>query len=142
MNKETIIRPAKLSDCAACQRLGRVPEIAIAPKWYLPLAYYQRIVRGKSIFLVAEVNKKIVGFVIAEKIEAGYLAQYIVVNKKYRQEGIGLGLARAMETEAKKRSAYFLLGYAVVKSLPMQKMLKKLGWHRGQATIEWSKGLS
>lgn len=135
------IRPAKLSDCRACQRLGRVTEIAIAPGWYLPLQYYQRVVRGKHIFLVAEIKKKVVGFVIAEKIEAGFLGQYVVVHKKYRGKGIGVALLRAMEAEAKKHGAYFLLGYAVAKSKNIQRALKRLGFRRGQMTYEWSKGL-
>ncbi len=136
------IRLTKLSDCPACQRLGRVPEIAIAPGWYLPLEYYRRVVRSKHIFLVAEMKKKIIGFVIFEKIEAGFLGQYVVVHKKFRHHGIGLALLRAAETEAKKRGAYFLLGYAVAKSQGVQKALKHLGYRRGQLTYEWSKGLS
>lgn len=86
-------------------------------------------------------NKKLVGFVIAEKIIAGFLGQYIVVNKKYRKHGIGMALLQAMEKEAHRRGAYFLLGYAMAKSVGMQKVLKKLGYHRGQLTYEWSKGL-
>lgn len=142
MTSNLTIRPAKLADCAVCQHLGRVPEIAIAANYFLPLAYYQRVVKGKHIFLVAEITQKIVGFVIAEKIEAGFLGQYVVVNKKYRGQGIGLALLKAMEAEAKKRGAYFLLGYAVAKSVGMQKALARLGFRRGQMTYEWSKGLT
>ena len=50
-------------------------------------------------------------------------------------------LLAAIEPIAKKRGAYFLLGYAVAKSTGMQKALKHLGYHRGQMTVEWSKGL-
>lgn len=135
------IRPATLSDCAACQRLGRVPEIAIAPGWYLPLPYYRRVVRGKHVFLVAEIEKRIVGFVIFERIEAGFLGQYVVVDKKFRRHGIGLALLQAAEIEAKKRGAYFLLGYAVAESRGIQKAFKRLGYRRGQLTYEWMKGL-
>ena len=138
---KVVIRPAQQSDCVACQRLGRVPEIAIAPGWYLPLRYYQRLVGRKNIFLVAEVNRKVIGFVIAEKIEAGFLGQYLVVSNTYRRQGIGLKLLAAIEPIAKKRGAYFLLGYAVAKSKGMQAALKRLGYHRGQLTYEWGKGL-
>lgn len=139
---DIFIRPAKLSDCSVCQRLGRVPEIAIAPGWYLPLSYYQLVARGQHIFLVAEVQKKIVGFVIGEKIVAGILGQYVVVHKKYRGHGLGQRLLQEMEQAAKKRRAYFVLGYAVARSPGVQRALKNLGYRRGPLTYEWSKGLT
>lgn len=135
------IRQATLADCPACQRLGRVPEIAIAPGWYLPLPYYRRVVRGKHVFLVAEIEKRIVGFVIFERIEAGFLGQYVVVDKTFRRRGLGSALLRAAEGEAKRRGAYFLLGYAVATSRGIQQTLKRLGYRRGQLTYEWMKGL-
>ena len=64
------IRRATLKDCSPCQHLGRVPEIAIGPGWYLPLEYYQKVVRGHHPFFVAEVDMKIVGFAIGERIVA------------------------------------------------------------------------
>jgi GNAT superfamily N-acetyltransferase len=136
------IRPAKLADCPACEALGHVPEIAIAPDWFLPLEYYQQVVRGKHIFLVAEVNGQIVGFTIGEKIVAGILGQYIVVEKKYRRHGIGVALIKATENEARKRKAYFVLAYAVAKSAGIQRAFKILGYRRGQLTYEWMKGLT
>ena len=135
------IRPARFSDCVRCQRLGRVPEIAIAPQWYLPLAYYRKVVREKHIFQVAEINRQVVGFVIAEKIVFGYLAQYIVVDKKYRRTGIGRQLLASMEHESKRRRAWFLLGYAVKKSTSIGKLLDEFGYRRGQITQERSKGI-
>lgn len=142
MKNNIPIRPARISDCVAIEKLGHVPEIAIAPNWYLPLAYYQRIVKNRHhIFLVAEIDHKIVGFTIAERIEAGFLGQYIVVDTKFRKLGIGHNLLSAVETEAKKRKAYFLLTYAVAKSPGIQAALKKSNYHRGQLTYEWSKGL-
>ena len=145
MNKPSYlfsIRQARRSDCPACQRLGRVPEIAIAPKWYLPLAYYQAVVRGKHIFLVTFINNKIIGFIIAEKIVAGYLSQYVVVSKTYRHRGIGRALLEAMEKEAQRRGAYFLLAYAVTNNVYIQKLHRQLGWRSSHVTREWTKGLA
>ncbi len=136
------IRAARLSDCRAVERLGRVPEIAIAPGWYLPLEYYQRVVKGKHIFLIAVMNKQIIGFTIAEKIVAGYLSQYIVVSKKYRSQGIGRTLLEAMESEARRRKAYFLLAYAVTNNPYIQKLHRRLGWQSNHVTREWTKGLA
>lgn len=135
------IRRARLADCPAVERLGRVPEISIAPGWYLPLEYYQRVIKEHHYFFVAEVKKVIVGFAIAEKIVAGVLGQYTVVQKSYRRHGIGIKLMRAIERQARTDGAYFMLGYAVAKSTGMQKALKHLGWRRSHLTYEWSKGL-
>ncbi len=136
------IRNAKHTDCPACQKLGRVPEIAIAPNYFLPLEYYQAIVRGKNIFLVAEIQKKVVGFVIAEKIQSGFLIQYLMVSKRYQRQGIGRTLLETVEREAKKRWVYFLLAYAELKSPGMNKLHKQLGYHSSHVTREWSKGLT
>lgn len=135
------VRPAKLPDCPAVQRLGCVPEIAIAPNYYLPLQYYRRVIRGKHIFLVAEVKEKIVGFCIGEKLVSGILGQYIVVAKPYRKHGIARALLEKMEQAAKKRGAYYMLGYAVTDSPGINKLLKEFGYQSSHLTREWSKGL-
>ena len=136
------IRTATLKDCSACQRLGRVSEIAIAPNFFLPLQYYQRVVRGKHIFLVAEIKGKVVGFIIGERIVSGILGQYIVVAKPYRK----LGIARAMMTELEKRArklgAYFILSYAQTTSPGINKLFKEFGYGSSHLTREWSKGLN
>lgn len=136
------IRLAKLSDCTICQRLGRVPELRISNGWYLPLQYYQRVVQGKHHFLVAQINHKIVGFIIGERIVSGVLIQYIVVSKKYRQQGIGKALLQALEKSARHPGVYYIMGYGVVKSRSIQTIMKQLGYHRGQLAYEWSKGLT
>lgn len=140
--KNLIVRPARLSDCRACQRLGRVLEIAIAPGWYLPLEYYQQIIRHRQIFQVAVIKNKIMGFVIGESIVAGVLIQYIVVAKSYRRQGISQKLLRVLENIARQRGAYFLLSYGVVKSPGIQRSFAKLGYRRGQLAQEWMKGLT
>ncbi len=141
MNSITI-RSANISDCAACQRLGRIPEIQIAPKFYLPLQYYQRVVRGGHIFFVAKINERIVGFIIGEKIVSGILAQYLVVTRSFRGRGIGHRLLTALEGEARKRKAFYLLGYAELNSPAINRLFKGFGYTSSHVTREWSKGLT
>ena len=142
MKQVVRIRAARLADCTTCQKLGRVPEISIAPGWYLPVQYYQSVVRGRHIFLVAETDHRLVGFLIAEKIVAGFLLQYIVVDKSWRKHGVATGLMTQLDIAARKKGAYFLMTYSVLKSQGMAPLLRKYKYRPGQITREWSKGLS
>lgn len=137
-----LFRRARLSDCADCEKLGRVKELQIADgKTFLPLWYYREFVKRKELFMVAVDQKKIIGFAIGEGITGrGLLAQYFVIDRKYKRQGLGTKFWRVFVATARRAGYKWILGYAVRRS-PIGKILKRSGAYFGNATQEFGMNL-
>ncbi len=81
------IRRAELNDVYNISELNK----ACLPIYYSPIECFGLLLSLKSIILVAEENKKVIGYLIGE-INAGNENYHIMsfgVNEKYRGKGVG-----------------------------------------------------
>ncbi len=132
------IRKAKLSDVKDCYNLSKIRELLPADKDPIPLSYFKDIVGDKrNIFLVAEENKKIIGYSTADLL-AGRLViwQLLAVHPKYQNKGIGKQLAREIHSECKRRGYKYILGYAPQFNKKTIAFHKSLGFKVGEKMFE------
>lgn len=136
------IRKATIKDCEACFELSKVKELLTATGEPIPLSYFKDIVKGKTIFLVAEEGKKIIGYSTADilpgKVALGML---LSVNPEYQNKGIGKALVQKIEQECRKRKIKYLLGYAPKSNKKTLTFHKKLGFNFGEDVVEILKKL-
>lgn len=131
------IRKARISDCKSVSVLANVPELAgpngyvASPKWI------EAYLNERQIVIVAEIDKKIVGFVAGESIVGnGALIQLIAVDRKCRNQGIGKSLLDAFEKECRKRKVIWVLAYGNAESKGILALLKSKGYLAGTKEIE------
>jgi len=133
-----VIRKAKIGDVKACHELSKIRELLPADKQPISLKYFQEIVVDKrNIFLVAEENKKIIGYSTADLL-AGRLViwQLLAVHPDYQNKGIGKQLAKRIESEVKKRGYKYILGYAPQFNKKTLAFHKSLGFQFGEKMFE------
>lgn len=140
MKDKVVIRSCKLEDIKECVKLSKIPELRCPDGDYPPKVLLKSIIKGGQIFLVAEINGKIVGYRMGEKLQ-GYLgiAHLIVVKKEYQDKGIGRMLLKAFEKECKKRGIRWLITYAYANNKKTLKFFKKNGYYQGSLTYEFVK---
>lgn len=135
------IRPAKIEDCKSCHELSKVPELRTPHKDEPPLYWFQNIVKEKQILLVAEENKKIIGFIMGERIVCDWTALHLLaVNPYYRSKGIGRKLIEAYEKECRKRKLHGILTY-VHSNIQTINFFKRNKYSLGSTVIEAIKEL-
>lgn len=93
-------------------------------------------------FFVYEVDGKIVGAILVElRKKAKYIyLDDIIVDRKYRKQGIGSKLMDYIENLAKKEKIKLLFGFTEISNKPIHKLLKKRGYERGKKFYFFSKG--
>ena len=82
------IRKATEKDLKHCEELSRITELQLDTRKYPDKKYFREFLG--ALFLVAEENRKIVGYVLGEKEKAGLSSlNLMTVDKKQRGKGIG-----------------------------------------------------
>ena len=101
-----------------------------------------RIIDKRHVFLVAEVNKKIVGFICAntkdidKPLKNKYACLvYIAVSPEYRRKNIGTKLYQYCINKLKKRAITYVYAWADANSKPVQKFLLKENFKAGEKCI-------
>lgn len=105
--------------------------------------YYLRLIRDieKSVFLVAEYKREIVGLVFGEYSKEEDWAELIGVSVKrgYRNQGIGFKLIKKFEEIIKSKRIGSIEILCNVNTLA--KCIQKLGYKKGETYIQCSKDL-
>ena len=96
------ITPAKKEDLKQCEALGRFKEFREASGDFINARFLGNYL-SKDFFLVAKVEKRVIGYLVAEKLLAkGTVIWYFAVKKEYRDQGIGDKLIKQLEQNCKK----------------------------------------
>ena len=130
-----IIRPAQIKDIPQCQELQRkyLPD-ADGSVWnrLWPLVIEHGFAR------VAECDGKIIGYSAGEKLLRGAMAWHQIVDKNYRNRGIGTQLMDALEDAFRDAGIPYYIGYARPN---MVEYHKKRGADIGEQYVEILKKL-
>lgn len=133
------IRPCKKADLLACEDLCNSPELFYPNGGHFTVDHLKRLLSDKY-FLVAEDGKKVVGLIFGEKLKAGgSIVWVIVVNKKFRGQGIGKKLLKEFEKNAKANGCHWTVLYAATKDKKTIEFYKKQKYDIGQKYIECAK---
>ncbi len=138
---EFTIRKAKLSDVAAIRRIANAPGLTNpGNSGGVPHAdWFKILVRG-GIFLVAIKDKKVVGFIMGEKLLGTAVMVWMMgVTTKLRGQGIGKMLMNAFHQQCAKQGKDIFVAYGYAKNPVIIKMLKKYGFSQGHLYYEFIK---
>jgi len=108
-----VIRLARIEDCKACSKLSEIKELAIADGTYISENYFKSNVDDDEMFFVAELDSKIVGYILGEPMKGNmaYLS-LLAVDTKIRGKGIGKKLIAKFEEQCKTKGLNEVLFYA------------------------------
>ena len=101
------------------------------------------ITNPNMIFVYIQ-DKKIVGAQLVEfwKIAKWCYLRVLIVDKKYRERGIGTRLIKHVEKEAKKHGIRLFSFFSEKGDKEMHKLAKKLNYKKGKECFCFSKGKS
>jgi len=111
--KEIKIRNATEKDIKEAIDISNVSGLQISGEQRAPSEkWFKAFIQEKQFFYVAEIDKKVVGVLIAERVtgDIGYLWE-VGVKKDLRSKGIGSLLLKKFIEECKKRKFRFIIGY-------------------------------
>ena len=142
MKKENIkIRSARREDLLSCEKIGKVKEFKVSTGDYFKVNYIKYYL-SKDFFLVAEENKKIIGFIIAEKIRAkGATIWYIAVSQEKRGRGVGQRLIQEFEKRSKRKGIEWIILYCPADNELSKNFYKKSGYNKQEHLVEFEKFL-
>ncbi|HTY44300.1 MAG TPA: GNAT family N-acetyltransferase [Patescibacteria group bacterium] len=133
-----IVRKAKKEDLQECFELLKVRELMDpsgdpCKKWWI-----ESFIK-KQTLLVAEIDNKIIGFIMAE-VATGKLAliHLVVVKKEFRRRGIASLLLKKTEKELKSKGARAIALYAYANKI-QENFFRKFGYVKGAKTYEFLK---
>ncbi len=134
------LRPAKIDDCKACYDLSKIEELKKASGEYIRLSDLKKFIKEKQIFIVAESDKKIIGYLFGERTAGdAVLLWLLVVHPDYRSNGIGKKLMVEFQKVCKKRKMYEIILYAPRFNKKTLHFYEKLGYNRGMEVVEFNK---
>ena len=95
------IRTARKTDLNECAKLSKLSELQIDERKYPDKKYLSEFLG--SLFVVAEDNKKVIGYALGEKEKYKVVSlNILVVDKKFRGRGIGKLLLNEFIKRAKE----------------------------------------
>ncbi|GEM_PF-2667990 len=136
------IRRARNSDLPEIFQLAEARELAPPNKPLAERIWIRDHLRAKQILLVAVNKKDIIGFSMGEKLVSQVVIHHLlIVHHRWRRQGVATKLLQSLEREAKRRRASCILGYGVVSSKGIHRLLKKHHYQAGSLVREYQKFL-
>ena len=134
---EIKIRNAELRDAKACHEISKIKELLTASGDPISLTYFEDIINDRAIFLVAEIDKEIIGYTSADVISGKMLFWVLLaVKPEFQNKGVGKRLEEEIENECKKRNLKYILGYAPKFNEKTIAFHKKNGFLIGEELVE------
>jgi ribosomal protein S18 acetylase RimI-like enzyme len=135
------ITPATKMDLNECENLGRFKEFKEASGDYIDAKFLANYL-SRDFFLVAKDGKKVIAYLVSEKLKAkGAVIWYFVVKKEFRNQGIGRAMLEKLEDNCRKRGIEWIYFYAVENKHTL-KFYKSMGYKMGPKETECIKLLN
>jgi ribosomal protein S18 acetylase RimI-like enzyme len=137
-----LIRPAKINDCDTVYNLCSMPGL-VNPDGQPPRMFWiKSFVKEKKLFLVAEKNNEVVGFIAGEKTSGRVMLLWMLgVKKEWQGRGLGKKLLRAAEKQCRQKNIRCIVGYAYAKNKKILNLLDSQKHERGSLYYEYVKFL-
>ena len=136
------IRQAIMADCPRCRDLSNIKELEWADGFRMPIDSFEAYITENRIFLIAEHEGRVLGFVLGERItwDIGIL-NALAVDHTTRGKGIGTELVRAFEKECARRGVKYVELHASKINPKAGNFYQKLGYGKGLDLVEYVKEL-
>lgn len=136
------VRKATLKDCTILVEMAKLPELKTPSGYYPSLEWFKVIVKEKQILLVAEDKKKLIGFVMGERIAGDWsILHLMAVDPTWQGKGIGKILIQEFEKECIKRKLGGVILYGYQHNEKTIDFFVKAGYNKGSPVIEFNKHL-
>ena len=137
------IRNARLRDLGICASIGHIPEFSYLYKATNKESnkYLKDFLRN-GIFIDAEENNSVIGFLIAEFMLGNFVwLDGIVVTAKYRSRGVGAKLFHRLVAIVKQKGKKHIYLMAPKLNIRTKRFYKSVGMKKGKEFIEFTKEL-
>ncbi|MCK4730548.1 MAG: GNAT family N-acetyltransferase [Candidatus Aenigmarchaeota archaeon] len=138
-----IIRNATLEDAKTLEKIGKITkEVTMVDGRTLGLKYF-KVVIEYGFVLIAEIDNKIVGFLLSEIYDLTKLSvlTYLVVMPKYRNYKIGTKLMDSYLKELRKRKIKLVSLFAPKSNKKSINFYEKVGFKRDKEYVLFFKDL-
>ncbi len=138
-----LIRKATLEDAKTLEKISKVTkEVTMVEGRTLGLKYFEIIIEYGFV-LVAEIDKKIVGFLLSEIYDLTKLSvlTYLVVEPEYRNYKIGTKLMDSYLKELKKRKIKLVSLFAPKSNKKSLNFYEKAGFKKDKEYVLFFKDL-
>ena len=141
-----VIRNATLKDAKTLEKMSRdTTEIAMAEGRTLGLKYFEFIIGYDEygMVLIAEIDKKIVGFLLAEVSSLTELSMltYLIIDPKYRNNKIGTKLIDSYLKELRKRRIKLVSLFAPKSNKKSLNFYEKAGFKKDKEYVLFFKDI-
>ncbi|MBY8991349.1 MAG: GNAT family N-acetyltransferase [Candidatus Lokiarchaeota archaeon] len=137
-NNLITIRPAEIRDCKICVELSKIKELKPAGGSYIPEDYFKACIDDDEMFLVAEINSEVKGYILGEPMKGNNAnLSLLAVEQKNRGQGIGTKLIQAFRKRCDEKNLGFIILYAPKLNKKTLKFYRKNGFEEGKEHIQF-----
>ena len=141
MSQSIIIRKAAKKDISRIVVISKnLRQLENYPKQKLGRSEFEKFLYGNFAFmLVAEVDKRVAGYITAFRSDDYFFLPFSAVDKKYRRLGIASLLIKKVEEMARKEKQIYILYTAYTTNKAIAKFSKKMGYKKSRTLIQYYK---
>ena len=135
------IRQAELHDIAICERFAHDPILRF-PNGGYPDSEFLKDHLGSKYFLVAEVDGKVGGWVLGERLRAhGSALWFFIIGEPYRKQGVDTKLYNEFEKFLKKDGREWVFLTSHINHTNLKEFYLENGFVQGEPHFEMAKKL-
>lgn len=138
---ELKIRKAKYKDLDRVVEISKnLRQLENYPNQKLGKSEFRKFVRGRYAFMfVAEVDKKIAGYITAFRSDDYLFLPFAAVDRFYRRKGIAGKLLEKIEKVAKREKRKYILFTAYENNKPVHNFAGKMGYKATRKLVQYYK---
>ena len=133
-----LIRPASHKDCETCAQLSRIEELATPDGDHLRVEFFSANVDEDEMFIVAEENEQVMGYVLGQPMKGGYAyLSLLAVDARMRGRGLGKTLVDAFLRRCIEKKLFFVTLFAPSFNERTLKFYRTIGFEQGREHLEF-----
>jgi ribosomal protein S18 acetylase RimI-like enzyme len=143
VHRSIIIRKAAKKDIPRIVEISKnLRQLENYPGQKMGRSEFEKFLYGDFAFmLVAEVDKRVAGYITAFRSDDYFFLPFSAVDKKYRRLGIASLLIKKVEDMARKEKQKYILYTAYTSNKAIEKFSKKMGYKKSRKLIQYYKVL-
>ncbi|NHJ14434.1 MAG: GNAT family N-acetyltransferase [Candidatus Thorarchaeota archaeon] len=133
-----VIRAAMLQDCETCAQLSRIEEHEVPGGNHIPADFFAANVDEDKMFIVAENNGEVMGYVLGQPMKSGYAyLSLLAVDARMRGRGLGRMLVDAFLKRCIEKKLFFVSLFAPSFNEETLAFYRTIGFTQGREHFEF-----